>query len=942
MPSPMRFIAARLDGSRLLRWSGCLLVLMFLARPAAAQLADAPWPKFGGDLQNTGQSPYGDDGASWQATDVGEAQTGPAIAADGTIYVVGNGTENPRLYALGPDGTQRWTFSFEVLSAPTDQPIVDDDGTVYVGGRDGAGNGVLYAIESDGTEKWQEPFFVEAMPLQATPLLADDGTLYVLTGDFSTGGELHAVDTETGASNWRVDIGYSTAAPTIADDGTIYVGGSEGQVFVVDPAAQEATPLISLDGGVRGLALDTDGMLYASFENAQLAAIDPTTGDTQWSVTTDLSLISPPAIGPDGHLFVGASSEVGGRVYAFDDEGEELWSVDTDGPMPAAPAVTSEGTVFVGFNASGAHQLLALDASDGAQRWAFPTEASLIHAPVVAADGTIYLASGDGLFSILDPRIEINPSQLPTPHAGEDIEMAMVVPEGFQPETRDFYYRPTGAPTYERLELQPTGDGTVVAGTIPGEAVTERGLDFYIVLSDGRMTVTYPQKEPERNPAWLPVQFDQLAPPGTFEPDTYRMISIPAAVEASDLAAVFDDYGAYEPKRWRVLRWDPQAEDYEELPEFGDTPVAPGQAFWVITREGESFTLGEGQATDAAEPHTITLEPGWNQVGNPYAFPVDVASLDLPDDTEIARYDGQEYRYDVQELAPWEGYFMYNASDSPVTVTVPPVEASEEDEDTAQAKSTRGAADYTMRITAQLGDGALRDTENVIGLASEARVGRDRMDYAEAPPVGDHVRLSILEDDERLAGSFKPPRSDGQWWDLEVTASVKEALPTRKRVQVRLHEQGQRPGGHRRYVIDRDAGTAIEVEDGTFDVELDREQPVRRLRVILGTPEFAEAHAEDASLESFTDALHASYPNPFAQSTTVPYQLRTQQRVVIEVYNMLGQRVRTLVDAKQEAGTHEVQWDGRNAQGMPVASGTYVLRMTAGSYEATRKVVFVR
>jgi flagellar hook assembly protein FlgD len=62
----------------------------------------------------------------------------------------------------------------------------------------------------------------------------------------------------------------------------------------------------------------------------------------------------------------------------------------------------------------------------------------------------------------------------------------------------------------------------------------------------------------------------------------------------------------------------------------------------------------------------------------------------------------------------------------------------------------------------------------------------------------------------------------------------------------------------------------------------------------------------------------------------------------MQVYNVLGQRVETLVDARTSAGLHTVTWDGTNRYGERVGSGVYFVRMEAGSTTETQKVVLVR
>ena len=88
--------------------------------------------------------------------------------------------------------------------------------------------------------------------------------------------------------------------------------------------------------------------------------------------------------------------------------------------------------------------------------------------------------------------------------------------------------------------------------------------------------------------------------------------------------------------------------------------------------------------------------------------------------------------------------------------------------------------------------------------------------------------------------------------------------------------------------------------------------------------------------------LHPNYPNPFNPVTTISYDLPQDVYVELTVYNMLGEKVTTLVKGNQPAGYYNVEWDGRNSQGRIVSSGMYFLRISAGSYCKTNKMVIVR
>ena len=88
-------------------------------------------------------------------------------------------------------------------------------------------------------------------------------------------------------------------------------------------------------------------------------------------------------------------------------------------------------------------------------------------------------------------------------------------------------------------------------------------------------------------------------------------------------------------------------------------------------------------------------------------------------------------------------------------------------------------------------------------------------------------------------------------------------------------------------------------------------------------------------------SLGNNYPNPFNPSTIIPYQLGTAGHVRLEVFNLLGQRIATLVDGQRAAGFHRARWDGTDARGLAVGAGVYLYRLQSGSMVATERMVLV-
>jgi len=98
-----------------------------------------------------------------------------------------------------------------------------------------------------------------------------------------------------------------------------------------------------------------------------------------------------------------------------------------------------------------------------------------------------------------------------------------------------------------------------------------------------------------------------------------------------------------------------------------------------------------------------------------------------------------------------------------------------------------------------------------------------------------------------------------------------------------------------------------------------------------------------ASAEVPTEyALSQNYPNPFNAQTTISYSIPAASHVSLQVFNVLGEEVRTLVDADQQANTYQVTWDGRDAGSRQVATGVYFCKLQAGSFEGSTKMVLMK
>jgi hypothetical protein len=102
-----------------------------------------------------------------------------------------------------------------------------------------------------------------------------------------------------------------------------------------------------------------------------------------------------------------------------------------------------------------------------------------------------------------------------------------------------------------------------------------------------------------------------------------------------------------------------------------------------------------------------------------------------------------------------------------------------------------------------------------------------------------------------------------------------------------------------------------------------------------------ETFVEESS-EPLNFSLYQNYPNPFNPTTTIEYNLPKNGHAVIEIVDILGRQIRTLIAKERTAGSHQVTWNGLDDAGNRVASGVYLYRMTAEGFTETRKLLLLK
>ncbi len=121
------------------------------------------------------------------------------------------------------------------------------------------------------------------------------------------------------------------------------------------------------------------------------------------------------------------------------------------------------------------------------------------------------------------------------------------------------------------------------------------------------------------------------------------------------------------------------------------------------------------------------------------------------------------------------------------------------------------------------------------------------------------------------------------------------------------------------------------------------EKHINRMGSILWSadpPPVTAVREKSAAPVTFT--LKQNYPNPFNPKKTITCTLNKAKQVTLEVFDLSGHKIRTLVSGVQASGGHQTQWDATNNEGLSVASRVYLYRLNTGDRAEIRKMMFVR
>jgi murein DD-endopeptidase MepM/ murein hydrolase activator NlpD len=405
----------------------------------------------------------------------------------------------------------------------------------------------------------------------------------------------------------------------------------------------------------------------------------------------------------------------------------------------------------------------------------------------------------------------------------------------------------------------------------------------------------------------------------------WNMASMPVKGEAKGLgAALPEDCGTR-------FRWRPGQGLYQEF--SSGEGLSPGQGAWTFCESGATVEV-TGQPV-ATSKKTVQVEAGWNQVG---PFEEAVAPSDVAQNPGGILEAGTWFRWDPQQgryaeptsLEPGAGYWVFATEGGTLDFSGAGSAAATASAGAAEAQANGEAS------TSEAPEGALKlhvteegGHEATLYLAPD--LTEEERKRWRLPPVGPGGAFDV-----RFAGGFQAAQAGGSSSETGQ-AGRREGPLLRVRgaedpVTLRLgasKPSSKAPGQE----LESRSIRVVDAATGGKQVEarLTGESPAATVPARI---ERLRVQVEEVP-EKIT--LRKPYPSPARRQATVEYSLPEQREVRIAVYDVLGRRVETVTDRKRGAGTYRATLETDR-----LPSGTYFVRMQAGSFQKTRRLTVVK
>ena len=278
----------------------------------------------------------------------------PVLSPDGKTMYIPTSTPAGHLFAIDVvSGEFKWVFAISQITYGGGA-LVAPDGTIYQCVRNATINNV-YAINPNGTQKWAVKLDAA---IGAFPALSADGVLYCLTNKST----LYALDASSGAIKWQQSLDGATGSAVAIDKaGNVYAGTSAA-IYSFKPNKEQNWKLEEVNVTEQATFALKDQVLYATLKNGGLVAVDMTNGTKKWTYPTTKGDAYFPIADKNGNVYF---TEKGSQtVHAVNASGSKIWEKNVGNNLNySGGALSTDGILYIGTQSN--NKVLGLDITNG-------------------------------------------------------------------------------------------------------------------------------------------------------------------------------------------------------------------------------------------------------------------------------------------------------------------------------------------------------------------------------------------------------------------------------------------------------------------------------------------------------------------------------------------------------------------------------------------------
>ncbi|MFA6438648.1 MAG: DUF4350 domain-containing protein [Bacteriovoracaceae bacterium] len=421
--------------------------------------------------------------------------------------------------------------------------------------------------------------------------------------------------------------------------------------------------------------------------------------------------------------------------------------------------------------------------------------------------------------------------------------------------------------------------------------------------------------------------------------ERYELISIPYTFEDSTVLTLFKDLGENNNYLWRMFGKFSKAGGYKEFPKDFST-INRGEGYWLITKEKKQVKLGMTSLPGVAEDFEIEVHPGYTMIGNPFPYTVSWTNSVVADSVEKVLWSYSNGKYDTTSVVmeALKGYWVFNRGKTPkiIRINAVPVEVSAVPK-VGNTGYVVNPQEWKMHLMLTSTDGT--DSKNFIGVTNTASDGWDDEDFVKPPALPSQpATLTLKNHGENLSADYRARNDEGHSWEFSVSGTSPYSP-----LRITAEQFGTIPQKFRMYLVDLKSERMFDFRTSTsYEFSFQKNEKVRQFRFITGTSKFLEEHSDGIPVIPLDYSLSQNYPNPFNPVTTIHYSISNRGEVKLVIFNVLGQKVRTLVHLQHLIGSYSVTWDGKDNNGILLSSGIYYYQIQANNYRSVKKMTFIK